>query len=360
MRRMVCVFGHWCPPPHSYIIFTCYFYTMKYSRARAKFGAGAQREFLLSAKKHLGVSWIELAKRANLNPGTLKSYFNEYCTLPWHTAEKICICCGWSSETKLEKFEVKKTFRFGRGKICLSEQVFSGEVPTKLELGRMGMVKSKHISIPVCLDKHLAEEIGVHLGDGFLSDKKYDFRVKGDKNNERAYYDVYLASLYWNLFKIKIKNKDYGTSYGFEIYSKDIWLFKTRVLGISAGKKNAIRIPLLIRDADTGIQCAFLRGLMDTDGSFEFRSRYSHNGYYPVISLATVSAALAKDALSMFLKLGFSARLYKKSNGSDEIYLYGYANFQRYEAMIGWHNTKNIAKVAKFHHLWPGIASGPV
>ena len=355
---MVCVGWHWYPTPCSYIIFTCYFYTMEYNRTRAKFGEGAQREFLLSAKKHLGVSWTELAKRAGINPGTLKSYFNEYCTLPWHAAEKICRCCGWSSETKLEKFEVKKSFRFGWGKIRLSEQVFSDEAPMKLELGRMGMMKPKHMSIPTHLDKRLAEEIGVHLGDGFLSDKKYDFRVKGDKNNERAYYDRHLASLYRNLFKIEIKNKDYGTSYGFEIYSKDLWLFKTRVLGISAGKKNAIRIPLLVRNADTGIHCAFLRGLMDTDGSFEFRSRYGHNGYYPVISLATVSAALAKDALNVFLKLGFSAKLYQKANGSDEIYLYGYANFQRYEAMIGWHNTKNLAKVAEFHHRWPGIASG--
>ena len=46
----------------------------------------------------------------------------------------------------------------------------------------------KQIKFPDRVTPELAEEVGISLGDGFLSDNKYEFRVKGSKK-ERDYYD---------------------------------------------------------------------------------------------------------------------------------------------------------------------------
>jgi intein/homing endonuclease len=269
----------------------------------------------------------------------------------------ICSRCDWKVDEKFNGLREQRKRAFGWKRIPVSSIVISDAKIHKLDFGRFSYLISngRKPSFPKYLTFDLAEEIGVHLGDGFLSDKRHDFRVKGDKNNEREYYDSFLKNLYSRIFSMKIKNKDYGDSYGFEVFSRDLWVFKTGVLGIPPGRKDSIRIPRILWKAGGPFLCSFLRGLFDTDGSFEFRTRYGRKNYYPVISLTCKSRFLAKDVLGAFRKLGFSAKMYKKSNGMHDVYLYGYSNFSRYEYLIGWSNSKNLRKVADFHQLWPRL-----
>ena len=63
----------------------------------------------------------------------------------------------------------------------------------------------KKIKIPSVITEDLAEETGMHLGDGFLSAKRYDYRLKGNANDEKEYYINYIAPLFKSLYNIDIK-----------------------------------------------------------------------------------------------------------------------------------------------------------
>jgi len=338
--------------------------------ARISFQKGKQMKFLKDAKLKLGLEWKELAAKLDINSGTLHSYYYGYSSLPFTVVANVCGLCGWKMDDVREKyltaeFETaenkivgKKGYGFGEGRRKLPEVPAREEAKIELNLAEfmeLRAAKKTNFIPPKFLDENLAEEMGIHLGDGFLSDVKKEFRVKGDRNNERKYYDQHLKRLYKTLFNIDIKNRDYKTSYGFEIYSKELWLFKTGALGIPPGKKDAIRIPKSVRVSNAGIWRAFLRGLMDTDGCLEFKSRYGYVKYYPVISWSAKSPYLAKDVFVLFKRLGFAPKLYKKRD-SYEICLYGYAKFRKYMQMIGWNNEKHLEKAREFEKIWPNLA----
>src|SRR3989344_8199138 len=89
----------------------------------------------------------------------------------------------------------------------------------------------KGVRLPTHLTPMLAEEIGIHLGDGFLSSKRYEYRLKGHKIDEKWYYIDYLKYLYKLLYNLEVNIKDYSDTMGFEISSLALWEFKVKVLG---------------------------------------------------------------------------------------------------------------------------------
>lgn len=337
---------------------------------RVQFERGNQRLFLLNSKKKLNLPWTKVSKKLKIKFGTLRSYSNELCSLPLTVVKDVCKFCNWNFNEVLRRYNgreqvlsssdlpFQKGYGFGKRRIEVNEIRTKSVKQTRLDLSRVEFSssdKEKGIRLPKLLDEYLAEETGVHLGDGFLSGKKYDFRVKGDRTNEMEYYDDYLKKLYKRLYNLEINNRDYGDSYGFEIYSKGIWTFKTNTLGITPGKKDKIRIPKLIRDAGTDIHCAFLRGIMDTDGSIVFRLQHTRNRYYPAISVTCKSEMLARDIHRILKGIGFAAKLYHKTNGFWDVYLYGYANYDLYMKCIGWRNQKNLKKVRERNALMAAV-----
>ena len=324
-----------------------------------------QRKFLEDAKKRQDMPWDEFAVLIETNPGTLKSYTNQLCTLPMRLFKKICEICSWKIDKTLTRyrgrkisalkcdFPFQKGYRLGKARIKTKNfELKKDEGRLKLNLNGIEYSrqdKEKKIIFPKWLDENLAEEIGIHLGDGFLSNDKYDFRVKGDKSNEIDYYDNHLKKLYKILYNINIENRDYIDSYGFEIYSKALWEFKVNSVGITPGKKDKINIPKILSKSNKRIKCAFLRGIMDTDGSILFKARYGYANYYPTISLTCKSRYLAEGVYKMFKTLGFAPKFYKKSNGVWDVYLYGYSNFDRYQRLVGWRNPKNLNKIREWN-----------
>lgn len=331
-----------------------------FSAKRMVFPSGGQYSFLRKAKERLGPAWSDMAEKIQINPGTMKSYCAEYCSLPFPVFQRTCDLCGWKTDKVAEEYDAHEGRLMGRRSSLGERRIHvSCKRPTrrkvKLRLAKTGFERGKGISWPSVLSEELAEETGIHIGDGFLSQKRNEFRVKGDKSNERDYYDGYLSKLYKHLYGIRPKNREYDTCYGFEICSRDLWLFKTQVMKLPAGRKSRIRIPRIIKRGGPSALCAFLRGLMDTDGCFEFRSRYGREAYYPVMSLSCKSPLLAEDVRAAFGSLGFRPRKYIASNGYWSIYLYGYSNFERYEKLIGWRNPKNMRKVLEFRKRYSGL-----
>src|SRR3989344_3735986 len=170
--------------------------------------------------------------------------------------------------------------------------------------------KKKELILPEKMSKELAEEIGIHLGDGCLSLGKNYFSAKGT-NLEVEYYQNYIKSLYKKLYNLNLNVKQFDSVSGFEIYSKGLFEFKNKVLGIPYGEKvERIEIPKEILDSkNKEIYRACIRGIFDTDGCIYL----SKEDTYTVLSITIKSKKLIDQLEDMLKKLGFLPTKYKWS-----------------------------------------------
>ena len=106
----------------------------------------------------------------------------------------------------------------------------------------------------VHIDEDLAYLCGVLSGDGHIRHRKekHDYLIKcvGNPNNEIGYYDNVIKPLFSRVFDLSIKTRlyDQNTTYGFQLYSKELYQFLTIVIGIPSGKKaESIRIPEIFK-----------------------------------------------------------------------------------------------------------------
>ncbi len=331
---------------------------------RVKFQNGMQKKFLMDSKTKLNLSWKELANKLNVNLSSLsKSYLFELCDLPYSLFNRTILILNEKEEDSLERYKAvvkKQDFIIGRKVLGEQKKIFSEIKITfknnnlnldcsKIEYSRYDI--SRKIKFPTKMSEDLAEEIGMHLGDGFLSSYRYDYRLKGNPADEREYYNNYIKPLYKKLYNLDIFPKKYEYSFGFEIRSKALWQFKSKVLGIRTGDKNEIYIPELLKINNLPILCSFIRGLFDTDGCLYFRSNYGYKKYYPTITLNLASPKLIKDVGEILSMLGFQPNIYFYKKYST-IRLNGINSLTRYEKLIGWRSEKNLKRIQNWKDRW--------
>jgi hypothetical protein len=132
--------------------------------------------------------------------------------------------------------------------------------------------RTKTVKIPKPNEK-LAEFIGIALGDGTLCE--YFLRVSGDSRYDKQYFN-YLKNLTLELFGVEPsifedKREEHHTLY-FQISSKEIctFLHEKCLLPFGDKMKQKIILPKFIKQYKKN-SIAFLRGLVDTDGSVSRR-----------------------------------------------------------------------------------------
>ena len=100
----------------------------------------------------------------------------------------------------------------------------------------------KKIKLPE-LNSKLAYFCGVLAGDGNISfrdsRKEYVVRCRGNPKDEQNFYHKIISPLIKELFDIDVdlKKFDKGSTYGFNIYSKQLFTFLTKTIGLPHGKK---------------------------------------------------------------------------------------------------------------------------
>lgn len=241
-----------------------------------------------------------------------------------------------------------------RNKLIKSVQEYNKKEIT-FDLSIVNSIKQNGLKLPKELTLELAEEVGIHIGDGHLSKDRYRYKLFGNIN-ESDYYMYFIPKLYKTLFNINVKiitRSD--NTIGFEFCSKSLWLFKTKILVLPFGRKDNISVPEMIFYSDFEIQKSFIRGLFDTDGNVYFQSRYGYKDYYPVITLDLKPQQLAKDVKKILTNLGFKAVLYESKRGYFIVKLYGYENILKYAKEIGWHNKKHIIKFLDWKENYSNI-----
>ena len=199
--------------------------------------------------------------------------------------------------------------------------------------------KAKKIILPYEMSEELAEEIGIHLGDGCMSFNRNYFSVKTNKTEE-SYVTDFLFPLYKKLYNIDLRLMQLPSVSGFEICSKSLCEFKNRIIGLPYGEKvEKIEVPKVITDTrNKEIYKAFIRGLFDTDGCIYM----SKKGRYPLISITIKSEKLIKEVGLMLKQMGFIPQINKYS-----IVLSGVVMLKKWIEEINSNNPKKIKKLER-------------
>jgi hypothetical protein len=336
---------------------------------RIQFPKGKQKEFIAKVKSLARASWAKTGQVFDINNNTFQGYWKERTRLSKKDFEKICSVLKLDQSELLEEYQGEKYFwdykkqivdigfaNFGRIKRLTKpiELTFCDD-SLLLDCSMVNFSRTdfeKKIILPKEITPLLAEEVGMSIGDGYISNNKYEYRLKGNKENEKEYYQTYVKQMFRRLYNIELNIKEYNSTIGFENYSKALWEFKTKVLNLSIAPKNTIRIPEKLKINNKEILCALIRGLFDTDGSIYFRSQGKNKYYYPVISYASISKDLINDIFEILQMLGFNSKLYSSfkitkscPNPRYTIVLCGYSNFNLYKKLINTKQPKNIYKL---------------
>lgn len=200
------------------------------------------------------------------------------------------------------------------------------------------------------LNQELAEEMGLHLGDGSMNyyNKKGFYQLRGHIIDDREHYFTRIKYLYEKLFEIKINLRNMSSTgvIGFQIWNTELVKFKEN-LGLPCGKKGNFDIPKTI--SNKKLFFAFLRGFFDTDGSIYFENR--NNKLYPRIDIKTTSKQFSERTVELLNKYGIKATKYTyyrpEKNWKDlhSIIVRG-KNVQKWINLIGSNNPKHKRKMS--------------
>jgi len=217
--------------------------------------------------------------------------------------------------------------------------------------------REKGITIPKFLTPELAEDIGIHLGDGSL------YRCNHKKSSHEFAYSFNIDEKDYALHVLKLKKKLYnlqkfrlikgkGKELRLLFNSIAITTFYTSVFNIPVGSKTyTCKVPDIIkRSNDMQIIASCIRGIVDTDFWFGFKHKYGK--LYPVLSAYFASPFIVKDLSDLFALLGIENYLkfnqlkndkrFKEPHISHEITINGYKRINKYLKLVGFNNSKNV------------------
>ena len=243
----------------------------------------------------------------------------------------------------------------------------------KIIAGLSAAIKAKgrdKCILPNCLSKELAEEFGIHTGDGHLGSKScqgkyifYDYSISSGAD-ETDYILNYVRPLIKRLYNLEVK-LCYKKSNEIALHykSKALFTFK-HALGFPNGKKDHIEIPEIILKSE--YLADFLRGLFDTDGCLQFKNRNKKAPPYPRLDLTGKSRILITQVNMILIHSGFTTSLvhearphYKtgKICRTSRVFLYGRKNLEKWVDLIGFSNPKNIRKFEEWNKSQNKLAS---
>jgi len=211
--------------------------------------------------------------------------------------------------------------------------------------------KLRKLKIPDKINPRLAEEIGIHLGDGSMNvyGKGYLYSLEGHFNDDREYYQNYIAPLMKELYNldVRLRERKCAGVYGFQIGSKGLISFK-KDLGLPLGSKKNIEIPNIILNAKKEIISSFIRGFFDTDGGIYLEKK--NKKLYPRIQITNYSNKIMfqlKEVLENIFKFNLCLYLDKNTN-VYRIIIRGENNFKKWMSLIGTNNPKNFLKYERW------------
>ena len=218
----------------------------------------------------------------------------------------------------------------------------------------------KGLRLPETLTTELAEDIGIMVGDGCIcyreNKNEHEISVVGHIITDEIFVKNHTRRLKKKLFDINFRftrRLEINTCL-LRTYSKGLFEFYTKIIGLPVGSKREAGIPNIIKNNNNDIKKAFLKGLADTDMTLVFKRAGKDNLRYPVIKLGTASKNLVLDVRRILEDIGFKPsiccdmRSYhtktKKTYTTNQLYLNGEHNLNKWVKEIGFSNPKNILR----------------
>ena len=188
------------------------------------------------------------------------------------------------------------------------------------------MMKNK-FKAPKKMNCLLAEEIGLHLGDGSMNYYKNKglYQLRGHIKDDKAHYILRIRKIYQRLFNINISLREMPSTgvYGFQIWSNELVDYKSKFLGLPLGKKvNFSILSEIVENKEFAKN--FLRGYFDTDGCLYLENK--NRKFYPRLEMASISETFIKQVEIILHNLGYRFSYYKEPR-----------------AKYGWHDLHRIS-----------------
>jgi len=178
---------------------------------------------------------------------------------------------------------------------------------SKIKLKKIDIVQD--LIFPERITSELAEETGLHIGDGSMNFYKSGNNLKGFYSlrghiiDDRKHYEGRIKELYRNVYNLKIPIREMPVTgvFGFQVWSDYLVLFKNKILNLPLGKKLNVKIPSqFLKKKEFSI--AVVRGIYDTDGTLYLEKK--NKKLYPRIQLDNISEVLSLQIQMVLKELG--------------------------------------------------------
>lgn len=223
-------------------------------------------------------------------------------------------------------------------------------------------------------NKLMAEVVGLAFGDGSLTKvgkSSLRFQLRGDVNSDREHYEQFIIPLFTKHITFPLIRRKVSTvtskppypSFGIAIQSSVVGN-ALHELGIPIGRKQELPVPKWIKE-NKEFSKAFLRGLLDTDGSVFCKKNYTTptNKYHRLIAvkIGITSKQLAEDISEMISSLGIrnDVRITKSKQANRKpcyhVKVSGNIHTIKWFKLIGSNNPKHLSK----YQVWQAFGFCP-
>tara|TARA_Y100000310_G_C20674081_1_gene811905 strand:- start:1832 stop:2617 length:786 start_codon:yes stop_codon:yes gene_type:complete len=217
----------------------------------------------------------------------------------------------------------------------------------------------KNIILPDEMTPLLAEEIGLHVGDGSMNfyknknNQKGFYQLRGHIIDDKDHYSSRIKYIYKRLYNLNISLRKMPSTgvLGFQVWSNALVSFKHEKLKLILGDKLHITIPNEFFE-NNELSKSFLRGYYDTDGCLYVHPK---NGkMYPRIEITSISKELIEKVSIILKNLGFRFSIHREDRekyGWNDLYklrISGPTMVHKWFYEISPKNPKHIKKYKKW------------
>lgn len=322
---------------------------------RVKFNKGAQRKFILAAKKKLGLNDQGISKVLNVCDRTIKDWEKEKFNISLRAVNIICK----KTHQKFPKdikilppyWYVVRGAKRG-GKTTFKRYGLIGGDPTsrKIKWRRWWEAEGKfqkhpiiNVRLPINKPKKsqdLAELVGIILGDGGISARQLTITLHRYDDKEYGLFVIKLIKKLFGVTPAVYKNTN-GLANNIVVSRTELINYCVKNLGLKIGNKvkQQVDIPKWIKN-NKKFRIACVRGLVDTDGSI-YNHRYSVRGKkysYKKISFTSLSKRLARSVYGILKENGLNPGAYR----NKDVRLESRDDVNMYFKVFNSHNPKHL------------------